>query len=92
MTEQVRCLDCKHRKVTLVDYLVASERVRGICTQTWVPESREFDPVLGEKIIKGHFENPMFARTSNRPCGREGKLWEPKDKKDLFKFIKHVSI
>jgi hypothetical protein len=23
-------------------------------------------------------------------CGKDGKWWEPKHKKDLFKFIKHV--
>ena len=92
MTEKVRCLDCKHRKVTLADFFAAAKRFRGICTKTWVPEKREFDPVVGEKITKGHFENPSFARIGGTPCGREGKLWEPKDKKDLFKFIKHVSV
>jgi hypothetical protein len=25
-------------------------------------------------------------------CGKAGKWWTPQNKKDLFKFIKHVSI
>jgi hypothetical protein len=91
MTEEVRCLDCRHRKVTLVDLFANTARFRGVCLKSWVPEKREFDPVVGEKITKGHFENPSFARMSSMPCGKEGKLWEPKNKKDLFKFIKHVS-
>ena len=92
MTEQVRCLDCKHRKVTLADFFTTSKRYRGVCLKTWVPEKREFDPVTGEKITKAHYNNPTFARGYDTLCGKEGKLWEPKDKKDLFKFIKHVSI
>jgi len=28
----------------------------------------------------------------NDPCGKAGKLWEPNNKKDLFKYIKHVSV
>jgi len=92
MTEKVRCLDCKHRKVTLADWFASTARYRGICTKTWIPEKREFDPVLGEKVTKGHFDNPSFARGYDAPCGKEGKLWEPKKQKDLFKFIKHVSV
>jgi len=25
-------------------------------------------------------------------CGEKGLWWEPKNKKDLFKYIKHVSV
>ena len=92
MTEKVRCLDCKHRKVTLADWFVAGPRYRGACLKTWIPEKREFDPVLGERFTKGRFESPQFSRGYDAPCGKEGKLWEPKNKKDLFKFIKHVSV
>ena len=89
MTEQVRCLDCRHRKVTFVDLFANTARYRGVCLKAWVPEKRKFDPVLGEEVVKGHYENPPMARVT--VCGKEGTLWEPKDKKDLFKFIKHVS-
>ena len=92
MAEQVRCLDCKHRKVTLADFFASSARYRGVCLKAWVPEKIEFDPVLGEQVTKGYYESPGIARVRDSSCGKEGRLWEPKNKKDLFKFIKHVSV
>lgn len=90
MTEQVKCVDCKHRKVTLADFFSTSVKFRGTCLKTFVPEKRVFDPVVGDEVTPAHYESPSFARLSSRACGPDGKLWEPKNKKDLFKFIKHV--
>jgi hypothetical protein len=92
MTELVRCLDCKHRKVTVADWFISSSaRYRGVCLKAWVPEKREFDPVLGEQVTKGHFDSPGMARARDGACSKEGRFWEPKNPKDMFKFIKHVS-
>lgn len=92
MSEQVRCLDCKHREVKMHEWISLSAKYRGVCLKSWHPETRVFDPVLGEEVIKGHYDSPGIARLRTEICGPAGIAWEPKHKKDLFKFIKHVSI
>jgi hypothetical protein len=33
-----------------------------------------------------------LSKDRNETCGKGGKWWTPKNKKDLFRFIKHVSV
>ena len=56
-----------------------------------VPAETKIDPVTGPITVKAHYESCVMARLSFGPCGKEGKFWAPKNKPDLFKFIKHVS-
>ena len=53
--------------------------------------------VLGKKKVPAKYESCNVARigTPGRDhgrCGEEGLWWEPKNKQDLFKYIKHVSV
>jgi hypothetical protein len=52
--------------------------------------------VLGEKKVPAKYDSCGVARIGNPSrddrCGEDGKFWEPKNKRDLFKYIKHVSV
>jgi hypothetical protein len=66
------------------------------CRKSFKPEHTMLDLVLGEKKIPANYESCAIARISNPNldyrCGEDGKFWQPKNKKDLFKFIRHVSV
>ncbi len=85
---EVLCKDCKHAKWN--PFKLHS----WYCTRTLVPEKVDQNFVTGHKIRKAHHEPCSFARIGHQEggtrCGTSGQFWEPKHKKDLFKFIKHV--
>jgi hypothetical protein len=100
MSEQVTCLSCKHRKLhSFLDHFASAERQRyiGYCEKVFMPAHEKFDPVIGNIKVEAKYETCGMARLDKlnkqtELCGPEGRWWEPKDKKDLFKFIKHVSV
>jgi hypothetical protein len=56
----------------------------------------EPDLVLGEKKVPAKYDSCGVARIGNPKredrCGEAGLWWEPVNKRDLFKYIKHVSV
>jgi hypothetical protein len=92
--EKVLCKDCKHSFIPIQSFIwhgTGSYAYK--CKISFKETHEEFDPVIGPKKIKGAYESCSIARIGSRDerCGESGKFWEPKYKKDLFKFIKHVS-
>jgi hypothetical protein len=85
MSDTVICKDCKHAKWNPL------KLHSWYCTQSLVPGKINVDLVTGPKYEKPYYQSCVMARFVGEPCGKEGKLWAPKRKKDLFKFIKHVS-
>ena len=91
MNEKVLCKDCKHAKAHWFNRMIGN-RYMFTCTHpdAWYQPKEDF--VIG-KTEKGYFQSCNSMRSGiNDPCGKEGKLWEPSNKKDLFKYIKHVSV
>jgi hypothetical protein len=85
MGDTVLCKDCKHASwnpLRLYSWQCRREKVPGKINE---------DLVTGPKFEKPYYESCEIARASFSTCGKEGKFWAPKNKKDLFKFIKHVS-
>ena len=94
--EQVLCKDCKHSFRPLSNILFHGNSSYAYkCKISFKETHEKFDPVIGPKIIRGDYESCGVARIGSRVyperCGEEGKYWEPKNKRDLFKYIKHVS-
>jgi hypothetical protein len=58
------------------------------CKKIYKPDETEIDLVTGPKKNAAHYETCGLARLSSGDCGKTGKLWQPKNKKDLFKLIK----
>ena len=54
--------------------------------------------VTGNTVRPPYYEKCSLTRMDylskdrNETCGKAGKWWTPQNKKDLFKFIKHVSV
>jgi hypothetical protein len=97
MTDKVLCKDCKHSFRKFSDWLWHGESSFAYsCRKSFRPTHDEPDLVLGSKKVPAKYESCGIARISNPNldyrCGEEGKFWQPKNKKDLFKFIRHVSI
>jgi hypothetical protein len=93
--EQVLCKDCKHSFRTFSNWMAhGSHRHAYTCRKAFTPEHFEQDPVLGSVKVESRYETCGLARIG-RPdrddrCGEIGKWWEPKDKKNLFKYIRHL--
>jgi hypothetical protein len=93
MSKDLLCKDCKHsfRKWSEFPQWGLGHEYR--CRKTWNPETVEHDPVLGSRKVHGHFSRCSLVRLHEanykNNCGKEGKWWEPKNKKLLFLAIKH---
>ena len=97
MSEHVICKDCKHSFIQLKDWLIhGTASFNYKCRRSYKPEHTEHNPVIGEIKVDAKYETCSVARIGHPDredrCGELGKFWEPKNKKDLFKFIKHVSV
>ena len=96
MEQQVLCKDCKHSFRQFGDWLAyGSASIAFSCRKTYKPKHNEPDPVLGSRVVKAKYDTCSVARigTPGRDhgrCGESGLWWEPKNKRDLFKYIKHV--
>ena len=97
MNEQILCKDCKHSFRLLKEWPQWEGGYAYRCKQAFRPAEIKVDPVVGPIPQASYYERCSVARMSRFTkdvkedhCGPEGKFWEPKHKKDLFKFIKHV--
>jgi len=92
--EQVLCKDCKHSfKPWDEFFLPASIALR--CRVAYHPNEIKIDPVTGPQKHKAYYDRCAVARgtafaSEPEKCGKDGKHWAPKNKRDLFKYIKHV--
>lgn len=91
MSEIVLCKDCRHSFRKWTDFFGFYAPLR--CRKVYFPESIQIDPVKGPAKQKAHYRTcsseRMFSR-NDELCGKQGKLWEPKDKKNFFVFLKRV--
>lgn len=84
------CKNCKHSFVPIEQRLMSIFAFGKIgrfdyrCRLAFKGDESEFNPVTGPVKVKRHYETCSSARMASGICGREGKLWEPKRKKDLF--------
>jgi hypothetical protein len=67
------------------------EDLRLNCKKALVPEEVEDDPVSGPRKVPAHYKSCRSARSEfGDLCGKEGKWWQPKNKKDLFIYLKRI--
>jgi hypothetical protein len=91
MSEVVLCKDCKHSFRKWTDFLGFYAPLR--CRKSFTAESIEIDPVDGPTKKKAHYKTCSSERmfsNMHEECGKEGKLWEPKDKKNFFVYLKRI--
>jgi len=93
MNDMVLCKDCKHSFTPWHAWLQQSKYALH-CRRTYTSSHTDVSPVTGPFKVKAHYETCYVNRIRSfkgDTCGPDGLLWEPKNSKDLFKYIKHVS-
>jgi len=87
MNRELLCKDCEH--VILPSW--PERLIYGVrfaqCKKDYV-EGR-FDPVTG-KSNPGYYSTASVVRVDRAICGPDAKSWMPRNKQDLFKYLKHV--
>lgn len=89
---ELLCKDCKHSFRPLSNFPIWGSGTEWRCRRAFVENTVEHDPVTGPKTVAAHYQRCSAARGGWRSavCGEQGKLWEPKNKKDLFLWIKNA--
>lgn len=92
MTDKVKCTDCRHAFRKLSSLPIWGSGVEWMCRREWVGEALEYNPVKGYETIPGHYMKCSYARAGyqDAPCGKEGRNWEPKDKKNFFMYLNRI--
>jgi hypothetical protein len=89
--EIVLCKDCKHSFRRWQDFFGFYAPLR--CRKSYVPDSIEVDLVGGPSPVKAYYKTCSSERmfsSRDEICGKQGKLWEPKDKKNFFVYLKRI--
>lgn len=86
------CRDCKHSFVPLGDLILFPHRPAHAfkCRQGYKESQSYIDPVVGKSKSKAEYEDCAIMRIREDSCGVKAKMWAPKHKKDIFKFINKV--
>ena len=98
MSEQVLCKDCKHsfRKFSELPQWGSGHEWR--CRLNYIENEIVENRVTGDVKVPPYYARCSTSRMDwlskdrGEVCGKEGKWWAPRNNKDLFKFIKHVSV
>jgi len=89
--EKVLCKDCIHSFYPWYDFFY-NDDFKYKCRKTYKPDRIEPSPVGGTRKVRGGYETCRYTRMKIREenCGPEGKWWRPKNKKDLFIYLKRI--
>ena len=87
----VTCLSCKHSYRSLIAILIGFDPTFAKCKRSKTTTT-SFDPVTGKTDTITSIEYCSTQRTFEYGdyCGADGKHWQPKNNKDLFKLIKRI--
>ena len=89
--EKLLCKDCKHSFISWADrFNFMSRQYAMRCRKNYKEEEDDGNLVTGSRMTPAHFERCGTSRIQSAKCGEEGKWWQPKNKKDLFKYIRSI--
>jgi hypothetical protein len=93
--ETFLCKDCKHCFVTPTDAILYAfdwnNKHRYSCRKSW--SEPKIDNLVVGSTSKGFYYTCSAARIGKSVegnCGQDAFYWEPKDKRNLFKFMMKV--
>jgi hypothetical protein len=98
MSEQVLCKDCKHSFRKLADFPQWFTGSELRCRLNYIENEIMENRVTGNVKVAPYYARCSASRVDwniapgTERCGKDGKWWAPKNKQDLFKYIKHVSV
>ena len=85
MTNQVTCKNCLHNASSWWQRNLNGSSFFWQCRLKTLPE--KYNPVDGT-TTKERFERCADVRWDEKICGKDAKAWQPRNKKDLFLFLK----
>jgi hypothetical protein len=95
----VLCKDCKHSFRKLSEFPQWGSGYELRCRLNYIENEVVENRVTGNTIRPAYYERCSLTRMeylskdrNGEICGKAGNWWTPQNKKDLFKFIKHVSV
>jgi hypothetical protein len=92
MSDTVSCKKCRHIRRDWSHFPFSFGSPYAFkCNIIFSKEEKLFNPITGVNTI----EKPkplscISARSKYGDCGIEGRLWEPKHKRDFFVYLKRV--
>lgn len=98
MSDDVLCKDCKHSFRKLSEFPQWGSGYELRCRLNYIENEVVENRVTGNTTRPSYYERCSLTRMDylskdrTETCGKGGKWWTPKNKKDLFRFIKHVSV
>lgn len=90
MTETVLCKDCKHAFRPWYFWIDSAGPYTWKCRQAHMNAQVEHNPVIGQIVHPAKYESCNLSRFKGTACGPEGKLWEPRDPKKFFTYLKRI--
>ncbi len=90
--DTVLCKDCKHSFRNFSNVLYWGSGIEYKCRKSFTEKSNT-DLVIGGTTLSIEYKRCSEFRLDApllNYCGPAGTFWQPKHKKDLFKFIKHL--
>ena len=96
MSDNVLCKECKQSFRSFNDLVFhgffSSFAYR--CKKAFKEKEVKLDLVIGNKTDPAHYETCNLVRLHNADyndsCGKEGRWWEPKDRKNFFLYLKRI--
>ncbi len=90
MSDEYLCKDCKHSFMSWQDRLsLAPKRYALRCRKAYKDVESDGNLVTGPSMTPAHYERCNLTRLPSSVCGKEAKLWEPKnEKKHMLLWLK----
>lgn len=94
--EKYLCKDCKHRFVKPSEWLFYAMGFNPIfwsCRKSYQPEHQEISLVTGTTTVKARYygcTSSRIGKSREGNCGEDAFYWEPREKQDLFRYMKKV--
>ena len=86
MTDKVTCKTCTHNRASWFARTFAH-------SIWWTCDLKYTEPVYNPvdgKTSAGYYTGCSIARAVSDICGVEGKNWKPRNKKDMFIYLKRI--
>jgi protein-arginine kinase activator protein McsA len=86
---ELLCKECKHSFRSFKNLMnLGTSEYAYTCRLSYKAAHTVISPVVGPQKVAETYDSCGISRLKGKPCGQEGKQWEPKNKKGLFKLIK----
>jgi hypothetical protein len=84
---EVTCQNCQHNLASWFSRKFKINTWLWKCAKSYIPPV--YNPVDGS-TNSGRYGSCVVVRATEKICGKTAQAWEPRDKKDLFVYLKRI--